>query len=96
MEETNQFKIFAGSKGGDLAQRICDELGRPLGKIHVDRFSDGEFCTYFEESVRGQSVYLVQPTCPTSDNLMELLLMIDAAKRASAYKVIAVIPYFGW
>ena len=96
MEETNQFKIFAGSKGGDLAQRICDELGRPLGKIHIDRFSDGEFCTYFEESVRGQSVYLVQPTCPTSDNLMELLLMIDAAKRASAYKVIAVIPYFGW
>ena len=96
MEETNQFKIFAGSKGEDLAQRICDELGRPLGKIHIDRFSDGEFCTYFEESVRGQSVYLVQPTCPTSDNLMELLLMIDAAKRASAYKVIAVIPYFGW
>ena len=96
MEETNQFKIFAGSKGEDLAQRICDELGRPLGKIHIDRFSDGEFCTYFEESVRGQSVYLVQSTCPTSDNLMELLLMIDAAKRASAYKVIAVIPYFGW
>ena len=96
MEETNQFKIFAGSQGEDLAQRICDELGRPLGKIHIDRFSDGEFCTYFEESVRGQSVYLVQPTCPTSDNLMELLLMIDAAKRASAYKVIAVIPYFGW
>jgi ribose-phosphate pyrophosphokinase len=67
-----------------------------LGNVHVDRFSDGEFCTYFEESVRGQSVYLVQPTCPSSDNLMELLLMIDAAKRASAYKVIAVIPYFGW
>ena len=96
MEETNQFKIFAGSKGEALAQRICDELGRPLGKIHIDRFSDGEFCTYFEESVRGQSVYLVQSTCPSSDNLMELLLMIDAAKRASAYKVIAVIPYFGW
>ena len=96
MEETNQFKVFAGSKGEALAQRICDELGCRLGKVHVDRFSDGEFAPYFEESVRGQSVYLVQSTCPTSDNLMELLLMIDAAKRASAYKVIAVIPYFGW
>ena len=94
MQETNQFKVFAGSKGLDLAKRVCDVLGCQLGNVHVDRFSDGEFCTYFEESVRGQSVYLVQPTCPSSDNLMELLLMIDAAKRASAYKVIAVIPYF--
>lgn len=96
MEKNNQFKIFAGSKGQSLAQGICAELGCQVGNVHVDRFSDGEFCAYFEESVRGQSVYLVQPTCPTSDNLMELLLMIDAAKRASAYKVVAVIPYFGW
>ena len=96
MEEKNQFKIFAGSKGESLARGICAELGCQLGSLHLDRFSDGEFCTYFEESVRGQSVYLVQPTCPSSDNLMELLLMIDAAKRASAAKVIAVIPYFGW
>ena len=96
IEQTNQFKVFAGSKGEALAQLICDELGCQLGKLRIDRFSDGEFCAYFEESVRGQSVYLVQSTCPTSDNLMELLLMIDAAKRASAYKVIAVIPYFGW
>jgi len=96
MEETNQFKIFAGSKGESLAKGICEELGCQLGNLRIDRFSDGEFCAYFEESVRGQSVYLVQPTCPNSDNLMELLLMIDAAKRASAYKVIAVIPYFGW
>ena len=96
MEESRQFKVFAGSKGQALAQRICDELGCPLGSVRVDRFSDGEFCAYFEESVRGQSVYLVQSTCPSSDNLMELLLMIDAAKRASAYKVVAVIPYFGW
>ena len=96
MEKNNQFKIFAGSKGQSLAQGICAELGCQVGNVHVDRFSDGEFCTYFEESVRGQSVYLVQSTCPTSDNLMELLLMIDAAKRASAYKVVAVIPYFGW
>ena len=96
MVNNNRFKIFAGSKGAALAQRICDELGCQLGNLHLDRFSDGEFCTYFEESVRGQNVYLVQPTCPSSDNLMELLLMIDAAKRASASKVIAVIPYFGW
>ena len=67
-----------------------------MGKVRVDHFSDGEFSASFDESVRGQSVYLVQSTCPSSDNLMELLLMIDAAKRASAYKVIAVIPYFGW
>lgn len=94
--EPSPYKVFAGSKGEALAQRICDQLGCKLGDVHIDRFSDGEFAAYFNESVRGHSVYLVQPTCPTSDNLMELLLMIDAAKRASAYKVIAVIPYFGW
>lgn len=94
--EASPYKVFAGSKGGAIAQRICDHLGCQLGKVKIDRFSDGEFAVSFEESVRGQSVYLVQTTCPTSDNLMELLLMIDAAKRASAYKVIAVIPYFGW
>ena len=91
MENPRQFKVFAGSKGGALAKGICDELGCQLGQLHIDRFSDGEFCTYFEESVRGQSVYLVQPTCPSSDNLMELLLMIDAAKRASAYKVAKLV-----
>ena len=75
MEETIQFKVFAGSKGEALAKRVCEELGCQLGNLRIDRFSDGEFCAYFEESVRGQSVYLVQPTCPNSDNLMELLLM---------------------
>jgi len=94
--EINPYKVFAGSKGGALAQRICDHLGCQLGELRVDRFADGEFAVSFEESVRGLSVYLVQSTCPNSDNLMELLLMIDAAKRASAYKVIAVVPYFGW
>ncbi len=96
VSETNPYKVFAGSQGHAIAQRICDYLGCQLGSVKVDRFSDGEFAVSFEESVRGQSVYLVQSTCPTSDNLMELLLMIDAAKRASAYKVIAVVPYFGW
>ena len=94
--EANPFKVFAGSKGVALAQRICDYLGCSLGRVNVEHFSDGEFAVSFEDSVRGQSVYLVQSTCPSSDNLMELLLMIDAARRASAYKVIAVIPYFGW
>ena len=94
--EASPFKVFAGSRGQDIAERICRILNCQLGAIRVDRFSDGEFAVSFDESVRGQSVYLVQSTCPTSDNLMELLLMIDAAKRASAYKVIAVIPYFGW
>ena len=94
--ETSPFKIFAGSQGQVIAQRICEKIGCKLGKINIDRFSDGEFAVSFDESVRGQSVYLVQSTCPNCDNLMELLLMIDAAKRASAYKVIAVIPYFGF
>lgn len=94
--EASPYKVFAGSQGEALALRICEYLGCSLGHVHVARFSDGEFSVCFEESVRGQSVYFVQSTCPTSDNLMELLLAIDAAKRASAYKVIAVIPYFGW
>lgn len=96
LTETNPYKVFAGSKGEALALRVCQHLGCPLGKLNIARFADGEFAVSFEESVRGQSVYLVQSTCPNSDNLMELLLMIDAAKRASAYKVIAVVPYFGW
>lgn len=94
--EAYPYKVFAGSKGEAIASRICEYLNCSLGKVKIDRFSDGEFAVSFEDSVRGQSVYLVQSTCPSSDNLMELLLMIDAAKRASAYKVIAVIPYFGW
>ena len=94
--EANPYKVFAGSKGGALAKRICEYLGCEQGKVNIEHFSDGEFAVAFEETVRGISVYLVQSTCPSTDNLMELLLMIDAARRASAYKVIAVIPYFGW
>ncbi|MBO4665741.1 MAG: ribose-phosphate pyrophosphokinase [Paludibacteraceae bacterium] len=95
-QEACQYKVFAGSQGEAIAERICEHLGCHLSKVTVTHFSDGEFCAAFDESVRGQSVYLVQSTNPSSDNLMELMLMIDAAKRASAYKVIAVIPYFGW
>ena len=84
--ETSPYKVFALSQGGELAKRMCEYLGCSLGNIQVARFSDGEFAVSFEESVRGQSVYIVQSTCPSSDNIMELLLAIDAAKRASAYK----------
>lgn len=90
------FKIFAGDRSRYMAEEICKELGVELGKMKIERFADGEFEVCFEESVRGCEVYLVQSTFPNSDNLMELLLMIDAAKRASAKSVIAVMPYFGW
>lgn len=96
METSGSFKVFAGSKGTHVAERICQHLGCKLGQLTISHFSDGEFAVSFDESVRGLSVYLVQSTIPTTDNLMELLLMIDAARRASAYKVIAVIPYYGW
>lgn len=96
IEESHRYKVFSGSKGQPLANRICQVLGCQLSRVNVEHFSDGEYAVEFEDSVRGQSVYLIQSTCPTADNLMELLLMIDAAKRASAYKIIAVIPYFGW
>ena len=89
-------KIFAGTASRYMGEEICKELGLELGKMNIQHFADGEFEVSFEETVRGCEVYLVQSTFPTTDNLMELLLMIDAAKRASAYSVIAVIPYFGW
>lgn len=90
------FKIFAGTKSRYMAEEICNELGVELGKMNIQHFADGEFEVSFEESVRGCEVYLVQSTFPNTDNLMELLLMIDASKRASAKSTIAVIPYFGW
>lgn len=93
---TAPFKIFSGTNSRYLAEKICKSLEFPLGNMKIEHFSDGEFSVSYEESIRGQYVYLIQSTFPNSDNLMELLLMIDAAKRASAYKVIAVIPYFGW
>jgi ribose-phosphate pyrophosphokinase len=89
-------KIFSCRASRHLAQRIVDELGISLGKSSVTEFSDGEFQPCFDESVRGDMVFIIQSTNPPADNLFELLLMIDAAKRASAYKVIAVIPYFGF
>jgi ribose-phosphate pyrophosphokinase len=92
----NTFKIFSGTKSRYLAEKMCEHLGCPLGNMNIEYFSDGEFAVSYEEPIRGKYVYLVQSTFPNSDNLMELLLMIDAAKRASAYKVIAIIPYYGF
>ncbi len=96
MSEKNSFLVFSGTNTRYLAEKICASLGCPLGNLVVTRFSDGEFAVSYEESIRGRDVFLVQSTFPNSDNLMELLLMIDAAKRASARHIIAVIPYFGW
>ena len=92
----NSYKIFSGTNSRYLAEEMCKHVGIELGKMNTTRFSDGEFAVSFEESVRGCDVFLVQSTFPNSDNLMELLLMIDAAKRASAKSIIAVVPYFGW
>lgn len=90
------FKVFSGTKTHYLAKEIAKSLGVELGKMNIQHFADGEFEVSFEESIRGDEVYLIQSTFPNCDNLMELLLMVDAAKRASAKSIIAVVPYFGW
>ncbi len=89
-------KIFSGTCSQYLADKISKKFGEPLGKVNIQRFSDGEIYVEFQESIRGKFVFLIQSTFSPADNLMELLLMIDAAKRASAYKVIAVMPYYGF
>lgn len=92
----SKVKIFSGTGSLYLAEKIAKEYGKPLGEIVLERFSDGEISTYFKESVRGCDVFLISSTIPPSDNLLELLLMIDAAKRASAAYVTAAIPYYGY
>jgi ribose-phosphate pyrophosphokinase len=89
-------KIFSGTGSQYLAEKIAKKFGEPLGKVNIQRFSDGEIGVEFQESIRGRFVFLIQSTFSPIDNMMELLLMIDAAKRASAYKVITVIPYYGY
>ena len=96
MSEKAPVMVFSGTNSRYLAEKICASLDCPLGKMNIIHFADGEFAVSYEESIRGAHVFLVQSTFPNSDNLMELLLMIDAAKRASAKSVVAVIPYFGW
>jgi ribose-phosphate pyrophosphokinase len=93
----NDLKIFSGRANPDLARRICEYLGLPLGKISMGNFPDGEISCKIDEDVRGRDVFLLQPTCPpVNENLMELLIMIDSFVRASAYRVTAVVPYYGY
>lgn len=93
----SDYKIFTGNSHIELAKEIADIMGKPLGKATVTKFSDGEISVNIWESVRGIDVYIVQSTCsPVNDNLMELLIMIDAMKRASAGRINAIIPYYGY
>ncbi|MBG6235423.1 ribose-phosphate pyrophosphokinase [Pedobacter sp. CAN_A7] len=91
----NPVKLFAGTGTKALALKIAENYGKPLGQSTLSRFSDGEFQPSYDETVRGCDVFIIQSTCQPNDNLMELLLMIDAAKRASAHYITAVVPYYG-
>ncbi len=94
---TRELKIFCGNSNRELAQEIADYLGISIGEARVKTFQDGEISTGIDESVRGADVFVVQPTCkPTNDSIMELLILIDALKRASAYRITAVVPYYGY
>ena len=96
-EDESRLMIFAGNANLVLAQRIAELLGTRLGKIGVETFSDGEICVEIMENVRGRDIFIVQPTCqPCNDHLMELMVMIDAMRRASVKRVTAVIPYYGY
>ena len=89
--------VFTGNANPDLARKIVDHLGMPLGNASVTQFSDGEIAVELHDNVRGRDVFVVQPTCaPTNDNLMELIVMVDALRRASAGRITAVVPYFGY
>jgi len=91
-----EFKVFAGNSNRPLAEKICKKLGIQLGECEIKRFSDGEIWVKYAENIRGDDVFLIQSTNTPSDNILELLIMIDAAKRSSAHKITAVIPYFGY
>ena len=96
-QNDNAIMVFTGNANPELARNIAEKLHVSLGKISVDSFSDGEVCVEVMENVRGRDVFLIQPTCqPTNDNIMELMVMIDAMRRASASRVTAVIPYYGY
>ncbi|HWS00670.1 MAG TPA: ribose-phosphate diphosphokinase, partial [Prolixibacteraceae bacterium] len=89
-------KLFTGNESRYLSEKIAENAGMELGKSSCPRFADGEFEPCYEETIRGSYTFIIQSTFSPADNLLELLLMVDAAKRASAYKVIAVMPYFGF
>jgi ribose-phosphate pyrophosphokinase len=93
----NSLLVFSGNANKPLAKKVCDYLSLPLGKIEISRFPDGEIDMKILEDVRGADVYVIQPTCPpVNENLMELLIMVDCLRRASAERITAVIPYFGY
>lgn len=92
----NDYMIFSGSANLPLAKKIASRVGKSLGTVELKRFSDGEIWAKYSENIRGLEVFIIQSTNPPSDNIMELLIMIDAAKRASAKRITAVIPYFGY
>ncbi len=93
----NQFKVFSGTANPELAQKICKYLDIPLGECTIKRFSDGEVFIEIKENVRGADVFIIQPTCPpVNEHLMELLIMVDATRRASARRITAVVPYYGY
>jgi ribose-phosphate pyrophosphokinase len=94
--ESSEIKIFSGLSNIPFAEKIVKKLGKPLGSLEIKHFSDGEIWVKYSENIRGSDVYIVQSTNPPSDNILELLILIDAAKRASAKRVTAVIPYFGY
>lgn len=97
MEDTSKLKIFTGNAHPALAQEICDYIGGPLGKAVCGRFNNGEIQVMVNESVRGKDVFIIQPTgAPVNDNLMELLIMVDAMKRASARHITVIVPYYGY
>ena len=97
MNESKDLKIFAGNSNPELVTRIAESLGQPLGRMQVGRFKDGEVSCQIDENVRGADVFLIQSTCyPVNDNLVEMLVMLDAFKRASCARLTAVIPYFGY
>src|SRR5256886_15746416 len=92
-----EMKVFSGSANRELAQRICDYIGTPLGQATISSFPDGETYVKIDENIRGRDVFIIQPTSPpTNQHLMELLIMVDAARRASADRITAVIPFFGY
>jgi len=97
MKKRGTFKVFSGNANPALAKKICDILGVPLSETRVSKFADGEIDAHILENVRGEDCYVIQPTCPpVNDNLMELLIMLDALRRASAGRITAVLPYYGY
>ncbi len=96
MQTTSHLLLLSGSANRTLSEEVAEHLGQPLCKVTLKRFADGEIFVKIDENVRGRDVYIIQPTNPPAENVLELLLLIDAAKRASAARVTAVIPYFGY